>query len=134
MLKDFLTIHLPYCIERIVDSDQRFIVLNREYKPIGHTNLVPYVNYELHAVTFKGLTPAVAQQISWEGKDDLSRIWLYADHNMPTASPQYMERYLKSLAILAHLKLPQSEIDEINSQRRQFPSGSFMAQTGLPVG
>lgn len=92
---------LPYCIERTESG--RYVILNRNYKPLGYHNFTPFVEYEPHAVRLRGLTAKVAAKLSWEGKPNLDRIWLYADHNVPTEKPKFWAEYQERLAILAKL-------------------------------
>lgn len=103
-LKDFRSIHLPYCIRR--QKDGSHVVLNREYQPIGFKTK-DYVDLEKLpvAVHFKGLTARVAAKVSFDGKDDLESIFLYNDGCIPTSGADHMKKYLARLAILAKLEV-----------------------------
>jgi hypothetical protein len=101
-LKDFRSVHLPYCLTR--QSDGRYVVLNREYKPLGFQTeeFVKYEDYPI-AVKIKGLTPLKASKLSCKGSSDIDNIFLYNDGCIPTRSPAFMKTYLDRLAILAKL-------------------------------
>jgi hypothetical protein len=101
-LKDFRSVHLPYCLTR--QKDGRYVVLNREYKPLGFQtkDFVKYEEYPV-AVKIKGLTPVRAAKISYKGSLDLDNIFLYNDGCIPTRSTAFMKAYLDRLAILAKL-------------------------------
>jgi hypothetical protein len=101
-LKDFRSIHLPYCIDR--QKDGSYVVLNREYKPIGFKTkkTVKYDDFPI-AVHFKGLTARVATKVSFKGSEKLDRIYLYDDGCIPTDGAEHMKSYLARLAVLAKL-------------------------------
>jgi hypothetical protein len=103
-LRDARSVHLPYVINQL--DDGRYVVLNREYKPIGFRTRdhVDYSAYPI-AVRFKQLTKATAQKLSFNGSEDLNRITLYNDGCIPTHSAANMEAYLARLAILAELEI-----------------------------
>ena len=87
-------------------DDGRYVVLNREYKPIGFRTR-EHVDYQAYpiAVRFKGLTKATARKLSYKGSEDLERIALYNDGCIPTKSAANMEAYLARLALLAELEI-----------------------------
>ena len=62
-LHDFRSVNLPYCLKK--QPDGKYVVLNREYKPIGFKTK-DWVGYEQYpvAVKIKGLTAKVAAKIS----------------------------------------------------------------------
>src|SRR5687767_9310467 len=99
-LSDFRCVHLPYCLQRMEDG--RYVVLNREYKPLGFQTY-DFINYRDFpmAVRFKRLTPRVAAKLSSRGSANLDRIFLYHDGCIPTDSPAKMRLYLNRIAILA---------------------------------
>lgn len=88
----------PYCIQRTKDG--RYILLNRNYKPLGIQDGA-WVEYEKHptAMPMK-ITPACAKKLSWEGADDVDRIYLYNDGCVPTDGGEHMAAYLKRLSVL----------------------------------
>lgn len=102
-LNDFRSVHLPYCLMR--QDDGSYVVLNREYKPIGFKteNWVDYEKYPI-AVKIKGLTARTAAKISYKGSTDLDAIYLYNDGCIPTRSAKNMREYLNRLDILAKLR------------------------------
>ena len=87
-------------------EDGRYAVLNREYKPLGFmtTDLIKYSDYPVCA-KIKGIGPAVAQKLSFDGSPDTDRIYLYNDASNPTRDDAHMKNYLKKLASLAKLKI-----------------------------
>jgi hypothetical protein len=97
-------VHLPYVIKRLEDG--RYVVLNREYKPLGFKtkDRVNYTDYPI-AVTFKGLTAKVAAKLSHNGSDDLDKIALYNDGCIPTDSAENMIAYVRRIALLANLEI-----------------------------
>ena len=96
-------IFLPYCIKK--QEDGRYVVLNRNYKPLGFTT-EEFVDYEKYpiAVTFKGLTANKAAKLSYRGGAELDTIYLYNDGCIPTESAANMKAYLARLEVLAKLK------------------------------
>lgn len=102
-LKDFRSVHLPYLLQR--QPDGRYVVLNREYKPLGFQTKEHY-NYDDYpiAVKIKGLTTLRISKISFDGSTDAESIYLYNDGCIPTDSAAAMNAYLARLAILAKLE------------------------------
>ena len=102
MLADFRSVFLPYCIKRL--DDQRHVVLNRGYKPLGFATSehVDYENFPI-CVQLRGLGAAKARELSWNKSDDLDNIYLYNDGCVPTSSREAMDSYLSKLCILAAL-------------------------------
>lgn len=103
-LGDVRSVHLPYCIQR--QSDGTYVVLNREYKPLGFKTR-QHLDYAAYPIGMKlrGLRAATAAKISYKGSSDLSNIYLYNDGCIPTSSPTHMAAYLKRLAHFAKLKV-----------------------------
>lgn len=101
---DFRAVYFPYCIEK--QSDGTWVVLNRQYKPVG-INTSDFINYEDYPVSakLKGIGPAVAKKLSYNGEVNGSRIYLYNDGCVPTQGKANMVSYLKKLEILAKLGL-----------------------------
>lgn len=103
-LSDFRSIYLPYCLKK--QTDGSFIVLNREYKPLGF-NTLTHVKYEDYPIStkFKGLTEKQITKVAYNGKMDHDCIFLYNDASIPTSSKENMKNYLDRLQILANLKV-----------------------------
>ncbi len=103
-LGDFRAVFLPYCLEK--QADGRYVVLNREYKPVGFFTS-KFVTYDKHpvAVKLKGLTAKKAALLSAKGDPDVDKIFLYNDACVPTQDKASMKAYLAKLEILAKLKI-----------------------------
>jgi len=101
---DFRAVYFPYCIQK--QSDGSWVVLNRQYKPVGF-NTDEYIKYEEFPVSAKlqGIGPAVAKKLSYSSEASGDRIYLYNDGCVPTDSKTKMDAYLKKLEILAKLDL-----------------------------
>lgn len=104
-LDTFRSLFLPYCIQQI--EKNKYVVLNREYKPLGFktTQIVKYEDYPI-VVEIKGLTKSKIAKISHNGSEDKRNIYLYDDGCVPTSTVDNMKKYLERLAILAKLKTP----------------------------
>ena len=103
-LGDVRSVHLPYCIQR--QPDGSYVILNREYKPLGFKTM-EHINYADHpvAVRLRGLRPATAAKLSYDGSSDLKAIYLYNDGTNPSRSAKNMIAYLERLNRLAKLKI-----------------------------
>ena len=103
-LGDFRSIYLPYCIKK--QDDGSYVVLNREYKPIGF-NTNDFITYSEFPVSSKltGIGPGTAKKLSHEGSENTDTIFLYNDGCIPTHSKENMDSYLKKISILAKLKV-----------------------------
>lgn len=101
---DFRAVFLPYCIQKL--DDGRFVVLNRDYKPLGFKTRehIVYEDYPI-CVNMPGLTSRVAEKLSWKESPETKEIFLYNDGSVPTRSAGDMNRYLDRLARLAKLKI-----------------------------
>ena len=100
-LHDFRSVHLPYCLEK--QEDGSYVVLNREYAPIGFTQRKNYNQLPIF-VKIKNLTPKLAEKLSYKKSNDTSNIYLYNDGSIPTSSKENMQSYLDKLALLAELQ------------------------------
>lgn len=87
-------------------KDGRYVVLNREYKPVGFFTR-EFVKYEEHpvAVNLEGIGPATAANLSWSGDENPDEIFLYNDGCIPTDGTANMKKYLAKLQILAKLRI-----------------------------
>ena len=103
-LNDFRSVFMPFCIQK--QNDGRYVVLNREYNPVGFFTQ-EFVNYEEHPVSvrFKGIDPSIAAKISWDGSENTDNMFLYNDGGIPTESEANMKTYLAKLQILAGLRI-----------------------------
>jgi hypothetical protein len=103
-LSDFRTIYLPYCIEH--NADGSWLVLNREYKPVGF-NTGDQIKYEDFPVTtkFKELDQATLEKLSYSGEAKGKRVYLYNDGTDPLSGAAEMEAYLKRIEILSKLRV-----------------------------
>jgi len=100
---EFRRVFMPYCIQRLKDG--RFIVLNRDYKPLG-IQTRELVDYDTHPSAAKiKITKAVARKLSWDDKENVDAIFFYNDGCVPTKSAVHMDAYLARLAVLAKLKI-----------------------------
>ncbi len=99
--------HFPYCIKKL--PDESFVVLNRDYKPLGF-NTKDHLAYEQYpiAVRFARLVPATVAKLSVHGHTDTDFIFLYDDGSIPTESAANMKAYLARLEILSKLKFKDS--------------------------
>jgi len=93
MTKNLLRIYLPYCLEKVESG--RFILLNRDYKPIGSSARVLPVQVEI-----AGLTPKTAASISVTGDPDCDRIYLFNDGSAPWLGHRQVVGYERRLARL----------------------------------
>jgi hypothetical protein len=105
MKYSFCALIFPYCLEQL--SDGKYIVLNRKYKPIGSFTTVN-LDYEkecpMSHLKINGLKKEEAKLLSWNGSDNVEKIYLYKDGCAPTNSQKDMEEYFERLARLANYK------------------------------
>ena len=103
-LNDFRSVFFPYCLDK--QPDGRYVVLNREYKPIGFKTRehIKYENYPID-VELKGIGSATAAKLSYKGDSNTDRIYLYNDDCVPTENAEHMKNYLERLKSLARLKI-----------------------------
>lgn len=103
-MSDFRRIYLPYCLKK--QPDGRWIVLNRNYKPLGqHTR--QWVDYaDPHLVNFKGLGPATLAKLSAPGSElTEDTVYLYNDGCMPIDGAAHWDAYQARLRLLAGLQI-----------------------------
>jgi hypothetical protein len=96
---------LPYCIQLLDNSKDEYVILNRDYKPIGF-NTKKDVNYEDYPISYKlALTPLIASQLSWDKNTSISEpIYLYNDGTNPFTTLKNMKPYLEKLEILSRIQ------------------------------
>ena len=97
-------IAFPYCIEK--QEDGSYVVLNREYKPIGFLTeeRLDYGKYPI-GIRFKGLKEETIRKISVDGDQSDRAIYLYGDGSKPTQNEKNMRDYLERLSVLMSLKV-----------------------------
>ncbi len=102
-LNDFRAIYLPYYLKK--QEDGKYIVLNREYKPLGFNSYEQF-NYSDYPIStnLKGITEKKAIELSWNNSPDKENIFLYNDGLNPINSKSNMTKYLKKLELLAKLR------------------------------
>ncbi len=103
-LRDFSSVYLPYCLKK--QEDGSFIVLNREYKPLGF-NSIDHFNCEDYPISskIKGITTKKIEKLAYDGKINEGFIFFYNDGCIPTKSKVNMAKYLERLEILASYKV-----------------------------
>lgn len=99
--------HFPYCLQKTRDG--KWLVLNRNYKPLGTTSK-EWVDYDNHpdriaisARTIGALRKNSVHDIP-DRPDDPGLFYFYNDASMPTESAADWSRYAKILQLLAGAK------------------------------
>ena len=97
-------IAFPYCIQK--QEDGSYVVLNREYKPIGFLTqeCLDYWRYPI-GIRFKGLKEETIRKISIDGDPREGAIYLYDDGTVPIRNRKNMRDYLERLSVLMSLKV-----------------------------
>jgi hypothetical protein len=95
----------PYCIQK--QEDGSYVVLNRNYKPVGFTISGERIDYGKFPVQvrFKRLNEETIKKLSIDGDPDDSTIYFYGDGSKPTQSKEKMNAYLERLAVLMSLEV-----------------------------
>lgn len=108
-MKDIRARFLPYCLQKM---DHGWIILNREYKPLGYKEgfkADDMVDYETHrsVVSIPGLTERVQRLISWNGEpiNDDGQLWLYTEATIPVDDARSAKSYFERLLRLMKLKI-----------------------------
>ena len=103
-LNHLLRYTMPYCIQK--QADGKYVVLNRDYKPIGF-NMKEGCTYSEYPISYKlkRLTPEKAKEISYWSDPGLTSIYLYADGSVPTDSKKNWDAYMKRLELLMKLSV-----------------------------
>ena len=111
--------HLPYLLHRLSEKpdSKLWIILNREYKPLGIWPDLPNIDYETHPSRFyANITEKLALKISChpDANDDRGknvfrhhwpyRVYLYNDGLNPERGLKEMKAYLERLAVLMKIK------------------------------
>lgn len=93
--------HFPYCIQHL--GGGRYIILNRNYKPLGQTSF-EYVDYNKDpSVMYLKITKKKAEKLSYNGKIESDTIWLYENTYNTLRTPQEFNKYVTRLKLLATL-------------------------------
>jgi hypothetical protein len=112
---------MPYCLKRLEDKPcqadncpqrfekshvhQRWVVLNREYKPIGIGHSSHEISYEPFAIEFKTpLRDTTLANLSFKGEAPGEFIFFYDDGCAPWRGDQFAKDYFQRLDEL--MKLP----------------------------
>ena len=91
--------HFPYCIQHLCGD--RYIILNRNYKPLGQTSF-EYVDYDKDpSVVRMKITTKQAEKLSYKGKVESDTIWLYDNIYNTFRNPQVFNDYVARLKLLA---------------------------------
>ena len=102
MTTELMYTHLPYCIKHL--GNKQYIILNRNYKPLGTTN-PEWTNYATHPSVVKmNITAKQAAQLSWNNSPDTENIYLFQNAAATLASSVKMSEYITRLGKLAKLK------------------------------
>ncbi|MDO3387200.1 hypothetical protein QWI17_15260 [Gilvimarinus sp. SDUM040013] len=113
---DIRCVVLPYCLE--LQECGRYAVLNRNYKPLGFI-VDDFVNYQQYPVLLTvRITPRLARTISHKASADTSKIYLYDDGCLPTASAKAWASYCARLNKLIGLNVSGPEQREHNMDGR----------------
>ena len=101
---EFKECFMPYCLQRLKDG--RYIVLNRQYKPLG-TFSGEWVDYETHPSACKlDIDSKTALSLSCLNSDNLDRIQIWwIDGQGTTGTKADARVYLKRLELLMHLSV-----------------------------
>jgi len=98
---------LPYCLTKVNDDIGGWILLNRQYKPLGWDNK-EHAKYEdvPKNARIRKLTITQKRFYSWNNhtKENDDFVYLYYDGNIPTSSKENWEEYSKKLEKLSNLK------------------------------
>ena len=95
----------PYVLKKLPNG--AYIVLNREYKPLGFP-LRGWVDYEqlTHLHLWLRISPRTAAKLSFDGSDNTELIAFYNDGTIPFRNnKQNTDAYLRRLAHFAGLKV-----------------------------
>lgn len=118
--------HFPYLIEEVEPGWH--VVLNREHKPLG---MIPQpgksADYHEHMVKFRGLGPAKAMRLSFNGSDSTKNIVLYNDGCIPTHGTEHEKAYFERLSILYKLKV---DYDAVRPESKSSCRGQVAVEKG----
>jgi hypothetical protein len=92
----------PYCLQK--QSDGKYLILNREYSPLGFQPLHGRKVDKETISFYMDITPQVAEELSFNGSQDLDSIYLYNDASNPINGGKAMEDYTRRLVLLMAIK------------------------------
>jgi hypothetical protein len=88
----------PYCLEQRTDG--KYILLNRDYKPVGFIAEDEWADYEIWPIAFQlNISPEQAAAMSHNGDDYTGRIYFYNDGCKPWERPEHDKAYRRRLAM-----------------------------------
>jgi hypothetical protein len=102
-LTNYRQIFMPYCIKKL--GPDKWVVLNREYKPLGMSDRSRMYDYDSFAVKLK-ITKKLAEKLAILDNTTQSpkdMIFLYSASNPPINSSS-MGGYLEKIGLLMNLK------------------------------
>lgn len=90
--------HFPYCIRHL--EGDRYIILNRNYKPLGQTSF-EYVDYNKHpSVVHLKITEKQAEKLSYDGLIKSDYIYFYDDKEQILSNPTAFNNYMSKVKLL----------------------------------
>ena len=109
MSEEYRRIWLPYCVQKMNDHAGGWIVLNREYKPLGMPldQWAVYEDVPMHQ-RIRRITLCQQKKL-YHGSEDSApwlpnnTIWLYHDGSIPTYSKIKWDAYQRRLFVLSSL-------------------------------
>ena len=100
-MKELIYTHFPYCIKCVGKNE--YIVLNRDYKPLGINTWVD--DYSVHPSVIKiRLTKQQAARLSFDKSDDLECVYLFKSTPELLSDKKEFANYMSRLELLASLK------------------------------
>jgi len=105
MPQRFMVLCFPALLKR--QADGRYLILNRDRKPLGTATWFDcgfYQALEAVPVGLPEMTPRLAERLSCFGSNSLDEIFLYISTCNPLRTAANMDAYLKRLRLLARLK------------------------------
>jgi hypothetical protein len=110
---------LPYHLEKVKDTQDQYVVVQRDYKPLGFNTARPeaYGDYPIsHRLS---ITPKMAAKLSCCGDPNTDDIYLYNDGTNPLDSQLNMAKYLERLNLLARLEVKRTKTRPIKVAKFQ---------------
>lgn len=118
IFETYRRVFLPYCLHLVTPAvrsqDQRWVILNRFYKPLGIGTYTPFVDYALYAVQIRGLTDLRKERIACHPPKESASLFLYSDGCIPDRSKAFWDAYTRRLSVLQALEI---NVDETHPPR-----------------